>query len=74
MKKIIFTFLLLTSCYSYSQVPHPKEDKINPRLKEELERIYLMDQGIREITDGNPSGERKAVLLRKMDLDEMDID
>ncbi|MCC8360180.1 DUF6624 domain-containing protein [Salinimicrobium sediminilitoris] len=74
MNKIIFTLLLLTSCYSYSQVTNPEEDQINPELKEELERIYLMDQGIREITDGNPSGERKAELLRKMDLDEKDIE
>ena len=47
---------------------------MNPELKKELERIYLMDQGIRELADGNVSGERRAELLRKMDLDEKDIE
>ena len=73
MKKIIFALLLFTTFYSYSQVSTFEGDTINIELKNDLERIYLMDQGIREITDGNPSEERKAELLRKMDLDEKDI-
>lgn len=73
MKKIIFA-LLFTTFYSYSQVSTFEEDKINVELKKNLESILLKDQGIREIVNGNLSGERKAELLEKMKLDERDIE
>ncbi|WP_437400091.1 DUF6624 domain-containing protein [Flagellimonas lutimaris] len=43
-------------------------------LKSQLENIYLKDQGIREIVDGNLSEERKSELLKALGLHPSDIE
>lgn len=45
----------------------------NDSLKNQLEQILVMDQGIREILSGNASGDREKELLREMNLDSSDI-
>ncbi len=72
---LIISALTFASCKTEKAVvTTSKEDKINVELKNELEGILQMDQGIREIVNGSLSGERKAELLRKMVLDERDIE
>lgn len=76
IKLILFiSALTFASCKTEKNVvTNSEEDKINVELKKELEGILQMDQGIREIVNGNLSGERKAELLEKMKLDERDIE
>ncbi len=72
---LLISALALASCkIEKTVVTNSEEDKINVELKKELEGILQMDQGIREIVNGDLSGERKAELLKKMDLNERDIE
>src|SRR5690554_906543 len=70
---LLLTTSILASCKIEKSVIRDPSEYKNVELKKDLERIVLMDQGIREIVDGNVSEERKADLLRKMDLEESDI-
>ncbi len=76
IKLILFiSALTFASCKTEKAViTNSKEDKINVELKKELEGTLKMDQGIREIVNGNLSGKRRAELLEKMNLDEKDIE
>lgn len=72
---LLISAIIFASCKTEKAVViNSEEDKINVELKKELEGILQMDQGIREIVNGSLSGERKAELLRKMNLDERDIE
>ncbi|MGM1057244.1 MAG: DUF6624 domain-containing protein [Bacteroidota bacterium] len=72
---LLISVLALASCkIEKTVVTNSEEDKINVELKKELEGILQMDQGIREIVNGDLFGERKAELLNKMDLNERDIE
>lgn len=75
IKLILFiSAITFSSCKTKKAVViNSEEDIINVELKKELKGILQMDQGIREIVNGNLSSERKVELLKKMDLNERDI-
>ncbi len=72
---LLISTIIFASCKTEKAVvTTSEEDKINVELKKELEGILQRDQGIREVVNGNLSGERKAELLKKMELREKDIE
>lgn len=74
-KTIIIISIVFVSCKQNQNNKLLSEpNPIDESLKNRLEKIYLKDQGIRELTDEKISNERKSELLSKMKLTESDIE
>ncbi len=79
MKKLIILYILLVlfSCKENASKATKKthrESEINIELKEKLEHILTLDQGIRQLLQDNISEEAKTELIAKMSLSKKTVE
>ncbi|WP_435138250.1 DUF6624 domain-containing protein [Formosa sp. A9] len=69
MKKLIILFILLAlnSCEEKTKKTN-QENQVNIELKEQLEHILTLDQGIRQLLQENISETEKAALITRLGL------